>query len=263
MDEITKTVLGETEGLLTEVYKDFASPSVKPIGTMLSLLPRTIRLGLGKWERWIVNGEESLQLTAQALKDKVQNIPIEKICEPEPYVAVPAIQQIAYCFDSEALRDMYANLLASSMNTDKKWSVHPSFVDIIKQITPDEAKLLKVLPRTSKSYLPLINLAISLGGKSGENLVERNIVQEHLYSLCEAPDNMSSYLENLERLQLIKIPDDMCLVNDSLYTEIENSQRVVELKNNVLPEGQKYKISKKLLYVTDFGLSFIRCCIDG
>jgi len=140
MDEIKQIVAGETEGVLTEVYKDLLSPTVKPVGTMLSLLPRTIRLALGKWEKWIINGEESLQLTAQALRIKVENIPEDKLCEPEPYIAVPAIQQIAYCYNSEVLRDMYANLLASSMNVEEKWKVHPSFVDIIKQMTPDEAR---------------------------------------------------------------------------------------------------------------------------
>lgn len=91
MDEIKQIVAGETEGVLTEVYKDLLSPTVKPVGTMLSLLPRTIRLALGKWEKWIINGEESLQLTAQALRIKVENIPEDKLCEPEPYIAVPAI----------------------------------------------------------------------------------------------------------------------------------------------------------------------------
>jgi len=262
MDEIKSIIAGETEGVLTEAYKDLLSPSVKPIGTMLSLLPRTIRLALGKWEKWIVNGEESLQLTAQALRVKVEKIPEEKQCEPEPYVAVPAIQQIAYCFDSEVLRDMYANLLASSMNTDKKWTVHPSFVDVIKQITPDEAKLLKTLPRSSKLFIPLVDLKVSFDNKVGENIIARNIVQDYLYDICESPENMSSYLENLERLKLIKIPEDQYIVDDSRYSKINESARVLKLKATPLPEGNKYTIGKKLLYVTDYGLSFIRCCID-
>lgn len=263
MDEINKIIVGETEGVLTEAYKDLLSPSVKPIGAMLSLLPRTIRLALGKWEKWIVNGEESLQLTAQALRVKVEKIPEEKQCEPEPYVAVPAIQQIAYCYDSEVLRDMYANLLASSMNTDKKWTVHPSFVDVIKHITPDEAKLLRILPRSSKSYLPLVDLKESSGMKAGESIIARNIVQDNMYDVCESPESMSSYLDNLDRLKLIRIPEDLHIVDDSYYRKIEESTRMLNLKATALPEGHKYTIRKRLLYVTDYGLSFIRCCIDG
>lgn len=263
MDEIKQIVAGETEGVLTEVYKDLLSPTVKPVGAMLSLLPRTIRLALGKWEKWIINGEESLQLTAQALRIKVENIPEDKLCEPEPYIAVPAIQQIAYCYNSEVLRDMYANLLASSMNVEEKWKVHPSFVDIIKQMTPDEAKLLKVMPRSSKVYLPVVDLKKSSDDNGGTITIERNIVQDFLYDVCESPKNMSTYLENLERLKLIKIPEDQFIVEETYYIQIEESTRMNALKSSVLPEGKKYITGRRLLYVTDYGLSFIRCCIDG
>lgn len=229
---------------------------------MFSLLPRTIRLGLSKWKRWIINGEESLRLTAEALKEKVEKIPEEKQCEPEPFVAVPAIQQIAYCFDSVELREMYANLLASSMNMDKKWEVHPSYVDIIKQLTPDEAKLMQIFPRSSNIYFPVVDVVISMGKGKGERTIARNIVRPQLYEVCSEKDNMSSYLENLRRLQLICIPDDMHIVDDTYYSEIENSYLVKSIERTELQEGNEYKIKKKLLYVTDFGISFAKCCIE-
>lgn len=262
MDEISKKLAENSEGVLEEAYKDLVSPTMKPIGIMLSLLPRTIRLGLSKWEKWIVNSEESLKLTAEALKEKVEKIPEDKQCEPEPYVAVPAIQQIAYCFDSTELREMYANLLAASMNTDTKWKVHPSFVDIIKQLTPDEAKLLQSFPRSSSVYLPVADLVIKMGKGKGERTVARNIVRPQLYEICSEGNNMSGYLENLARLKLICIPEDMHLVDNSHYSEIENSSLVQNLENLKLQEGEEYEIKKKLLYVTDFGISFAKCCID-
>ena len=49
----------------------------------------------------------------------------EKIVEPEPYVAVPAIQAISYAMNSDELRNLYANLLAKSMIKDTKDTVHP------------------------------------------------------------------------------------------------------------------------------------------
>lgn len=62
---------------------------------------------------------------------------------PDPHIAVPALQYISYCMDNDELRDMYANLLANSMNKVVKNGVHPGFVEIIKQLSPDEARLLK------------------------------------------------------------------------------------------------------------------------
>ena len=74
---------------------------------------------------------------------------------------------------------------------------------------------------------------------------------------------MSTYLENLERLKLIKIPEDQFIVEETYYIQIEESTRMNALKSSVLPEGKKYITGRRLLYVTDYGLSFIRCCIDG
>ena len=73
---------------------------------------------------------------------------------------------------------------------------------------------------------------------------------------------MSTYLENLKRLQLICIPEDMHLTEDKCYKEIEDSALVQRLENQKLKDGEEYKIKKKLLYVTDFGISFAKCCID-
>lgn len=266
MGEILSEIAKESSGVLTEVYKDGISQSIKPIGTMLSYLPRTVRLGLSKWEKWIINGEESLRLTGEALKDKVDKIPEEKLCEPEPYVAVPAIQQISYCNDSKELRDLYANLLASSMNIDKRWSVHPSFVDLIKQLSPDEAKLLKIFPTDISSLAPLVDCRVVMDGLGGGITVARNITAEFLYSVCDNPENMSFYLENLNRLKVIEISTRTHIKDDFVYKEIENSTRINECKKRVtLTDGQKFSIEKKCFYMTEFGLQFIKCCIgiDG
>ena len=107
MSEIEKEILEQTKGVAVEVYKDDLSPAVKPIGEILGFLPRTIKLALSRWEKWLINGEESLRLTANAIKEKVRQVPEDKLVEPEPYVAIPAIQQISYCQNSEELRDLY------------------------------------------------------------------------------------------------------------------------------------------------------------
>ena len=134
MDDITKEIIGKADGVASEVYKDAVHPVVKPIGEVLGFIPRTIRLWLSGWEKWLINGEASVRLTAETIEEKIKKVPADKIVEPEAYVAIPAIQQLTYCQDNPVLRELYANLLVSSMVVDTKWSVHPSFVDIIKQL---------------------------------------------------------------------------------------------------------------------------------
>ena len=254
-------VIDQSGGVLEKAYDDLAHPTAKSVGNTLSLVPRTIGVWLGKWEKWIINGEESIRLTAQAVERKAEKIPEEKLTEPEAFVAIPAIQQLSYCYDSEALRDMYANLLVSSMNKDKKPQVHPSFVDIIKQITPDEAKLLQVLPKTSVTYNPLIDLRMNLGNGHGHVCLLRNYTTIG-DSVCEIPTNICSYIDNLDRLKIIRVIEEVRVMKSELYHGMETSPYVLAHKSAPLEEGQSFSIKRKSFVVTEFGTAFIATCVS-
>jgi len=70
------------------------------------------------------------------LTPKLKDIPVEKLVPPEPNIAVPSYEALRYSLDIEELREIYTNLLASSMNTDTKDYTHPASVEIIKQLSP-------------------------------------------------------------------------------------------------------------------------------
>lgn len=260
-------LLDQSSGVLEKAYDDLAHPSAKSIGNTVSLIPRTIGVWLGKWEKWVINGEESIKLTSQAVEAKASQIPEEKLTEPEPYVAIPAVQQLSYCYDSDELREMYANLLVSSMNIDTKYQVHPSFVDIIKQLTPDEAKLLKHISgktgHTFKSlhYFPLIDLQIELGEDNGHVSLIRN------YSnlgddVCDAPENICAYIENLDRLKLICILEDIHLIHSEHYEPLETAPFLQIHKSMNFEGGKGFSTKKKAFYVTAYGEAFINTCIS-
>lgn len=262
MSKIVDKVIDNSEGVALEIYKDTLQPSTQPIGAVLSYLPRTIRLAFSKWEKWIINGEESLRITAEMLKDRISQIPENKIVEPEAYVAVPAIQQIAYCQNNDTLRELYANLLASSMNSDKKWQVHPSFVDIIKQITPDEAKIINFIPSFKKNLLPLIDVKLydkNANGKVGHQLFITNFTTVGL-DIIENPMNICSYIDNLVRLNILEIPATYHLTNTELYKPLENNPILASMIPTPYHSIYDIKYGHKVLQITNFGLIFKKIC---
>lgn len=256
MEEIDKEILKQTKGVAVEVYKDAVSPVVKPIGEILGFLPRTLKLTLSRWEKWLINGEESLRLTAEAIKEKVKLIPPEKLVEPEPYVAIPAIQQISYCQNSDELRDLYANLLTSSMNADKKWQVHPSFVDIIKQLNPDEAKYLKSLPPMIIPIYPLIDVDFSFDNTRGTHPIISNFTN-HKLDILEKPENICSYIDNLHRLNLIEIPNEQVLTDPNVYKELESHPMIQNPVGGNDTIKITYQYKHKMFRLTNFGVNFI------
>lgn len=261
MDEsLTNEMLDQTKGVAVEMYKDLVSPSAKPIGEVLSLLPRTVRLAFGGWEKWLINKEESLMLTTIAIREKVDKIPEDKLVEPEAHIAIPAIQQLCYCQDSAELRDLYANLLTSSMNADKKWQVHPAFVDIVKQLCPDEAKYLKAMAPIAIQVYPLIDVAFSIGeNPRGEHTVVSNFTDYNLHVL-EYPQNICSYIDNLIRLNIIEVPAGQYVVDQEAYKRIEGNTMIknpIGVDEEKLKADIKYTYKHKLFRLTNFGVKFI------
>ncbi len=265
--ELAKEAVSQTVG---QAYTDIVHPAAKTTGEMINFVPRTIKVCLGKWEKWILNGENAIKETERLLASRLQNIPMDKIVEPEAYVAVPAIQQLSYSMDSESLRELYANLLASSMNVDTKWKVHPGFVDIIKQLTPDEARLLKYIFDSKTKQLPIINIQMNVKGRiNGVGTQLRWF--SHVYEgLLEAPDNYLSYIDNLVRLNLCHIPDTY-IINDDVYQEILNSESFAATpaalmlsKGTVDGSDMKatFTVKKLSLDMTDFGKNFCTVCMN-
>ena len=255
--EIVGQVIDQSGGVLEKAYDDLAHPTAKSVGNTVSLIPRTIGVWLGKWEKWVINGEESIRLTAEAVREKAAKIPEEKLTEPEPYVAIPAIQQLSYCYDSDDLREMYANLLVSSMNSDTKWAVHPSYVDIIKQLTPDEARLLKIIAR--RNSLPIVDVNLRVQSK-GYHTVIHNF-SDLIDEICDRPQNSTAYFDNLSRLKLVEIPTGVYLVADDAYTSIEKHSKVAEIINANFVDGTKPDIRKKVVEITEFGKAFCKICL--
>ena len=260
-NEITKGIINKADGVLVEVYKDALSPAVKPIGEVLSFLPRTVKVAFNGVEKWLINKEETLRLTAESVREKIKVIPEEKLVEPEPYVAIPAMQQLSYCVNNEELRELYANLLVSSMNADKKWQVHPAFVDIIKQLTPDEAKFVRNLSPNVSQNNALIDARLENEKTGSGSTIISNFTNVGLDKV-DLPKNICSYIDNLERLKLIQIPPTMSLTNKDSYQPLINHPLMVNSLPEHLPDGVRIGYKYKTFCLTNFGVEFIKICCN-
>lgn len=246
--DIAKELVAQTAG---KAYEDVAHPTAHATGQIISFIPRTIKVWLGKWEKWILNGEHSIKETELLLAEKLKHIAEERIVEPEPYVAVPALQQLSYSFDSEELRELYANLLASSMNADTKFDVHPAFVDIIKQLTPDEAKLLRYFSK--QEVIPAVSVHLKSSSGSGYTVLERirvAIPNDVLFF----PQNVGVYVENLIRLKLLDIPAGTRYTAESLYTPLEDTADYIGSGKD------RIEFNRMVIDFTSFGKQFIKIC---
>ena len=255
----TKEVVKE---IAKDVYNDAGKSIVKPTGELFGLVPRAIKAALAPVEKWVLQREYNLEATKKLLEEKLKDTPADLIESPEPHVAVPALQYISYCMNNNELRDMYANLLANSMNKVVKNGVHPSFVEIIKQLCPDEAKILRYI--SIHPIIPTITIRVENIKGEGFNLFKKFSNIGELVS-CENPYEISQYFDNLLRLGILETPGGLSsLTHKDLYDVLKNHPYV---RNFEIPkEYIKYgfdviSLVESFLRLTDFGNAFCEVCL--
>lgn len=251
-------IKGDLTPVLEKVYDDVVHPVANTTGKIVDLIPKVIYTALLPLRKWINDREEYFEETGQIVTKKLENVEEEKIVTPELYVAVPAIQALSYSLDNNELKNLYANLLASAMNTDTQEYVHPAYVEIIKQLSPVDALIFKEI--MSRECIPAIDLWYCEIKSAEGQLIERNITSIKISS----HKTMSASIDNLKRLGIIESPVESSeLADKDAYNNILNSENYKDIKSNFKEriEGYEFYDDKKSIKATDFGEMFYQICV--
>lgn len=247
--------IGDTLKTAPTLYEDALQPTVQEVGKFTARIPRAINAAFSGLDKWILNKEYAIEETKKLLEQKLENVDPEKIVGPEPYVAVPAIQAISYSMNSEELRNLYANLLAKAMNSDTKDQVHPSFIEIIKQLSPVDSIVFKLIYESK--FTPLIDLSIPKS-KNGKAYRVYNINWITLYNHTI----VTLSLDNLLRLNLIEIPSGLYYLDDSIYDPIRNNDFYRQTKKQLqLMSSEQVDETLKYIRQTYLSSNFYKVCV--
>ena len=239
------------QALTTELAKELVGSTIKPsletLGKTASLPFQALYALCLPLRKWIVEREFRFDEFVKLLELKAEGISPDKLVAPEPYVAVPAIQAISYCMDSEELRDMFANLLVSSMNIDEKNKVHPAYVEIIKQLTPNEAKILKQLRRDQMMVFRYTIYNTPIGANYQDKFKPNRKLLEIVD--CKELSDLLIIANNLRRLELLDVEVRDALMLSPYQKSLFNS-RIGEECDTV-----------DIARLSDFGKAFCNICM--
>ncbi|PAE20487.1 hypothetical protein CHH80_10770 [Bacillus sp. 7504-2] len=246
--------------LKEKFLEEATTPLAKKVGNTISSIWTIV---FGNIDIYAEKKEFQRQLSLQSFKDdlerKVSSIPADKLTEPPLHVLGPTLEASKFYFENQDLRSMFANLIASSINIDKTNDAHPSFVEIIKQLHPDEAKIIKYF---SDRGFPLLDVlaVFDNGGRMHFTLNFSDIAEK---AECVAPLSIGSYIDNLSRLGLIAVENN-ALISPQLYDSLLEHPVITEAKHRATFIGNKEPIVvKKHFRVTPFGIQFYRtCCVQ-
>jgi hypothetical protein len=258
----TETIAAVT-ALVKEVpvYPDAIQPGAKELGKSLLTVAKLVNVVLAPVSGLVWSYDKIRDFVETRVAERLRNTPTENIKTPDPAVAGPALEALRYAGHKESLQDMYANLLANAIDERTAREAHPSFVDIIRNISPDEAKLLKFFSQHGSQPCAEIRLIFTTNGSF-------SVVYTHATTLgadaqCAFPDLVPSYIENLMRLKIINIPSMQHLIGDTTYNRIkETSESAHWLKGNYSGEA-RIEFVKQKIDVTPFGHQFMRACVNN
>lgn len=247
---------------LEEPVKSLAAPVSHEIGQTLGDVWFLIfgKLGLYAGKKR-AEYEQALAEYKASLERKIESVPPEKRVLPDTQVVAGALEDSRFCVEKKELREMFENLIAASVNSDTADSVHPAFSDIIRHMSPHDAKILERF-NEHPSY-PVVNFNCYL--KNGESFpfYQNIICADDDLSVLEE-DSLS--LECLKSLGLISITYDSHLTNLRHYWHLTNEHFFKMLQTSAAislgnpPDIETWGFQKGIALLTDFGIRFLNIC---
>lgn len=233
--EVLKPLTESTE-LVKEVYGDLAKPGVIKVGQALETV-----LGLGNTVLLPVTmlNEKAkiiLQKNMEEFRHKIDAVPDEDIQNIAPEVGVPAVEKLMYVSD-ETLTDMYTELLTNAANNKNCHMAHPSFINIINNLSADEARLINEFSKSKTLAFLEVRQEIETGGFI---IIDPTYTIYSYNNFFENKSNSGAFFSNLERLGLIDIRRDVHLYDKNIYSKLEEEYR------NSPPIKAKTKLLKTL-----------------
>jgi len=226
-------------------------PAAQHVGRALGSVAEAVEVSLTPLQVYIWGWKRIRRWIQDSVIDKLEGIPPERIVIPAANVAGPVIEAMRFTADQPELREMYANLLATSMDRETASAAHPAFVEFVKQMTPDEARILTAVGMSVTFWKKVVGCGID-GTRVGPFLV--GDPQPDL----TVPELTGTAIDNLERMGLFTLSEaELGLPDPSIKAEDVRSA-IASLK--VLP-GNSPAVYVNIISLTDLGNMFYQACV--
>lgn len=236
------------------IYDDVAHPALTEVGKALQ---GVTKMALSPISAMVWGFEKIASYLDVAIPEYFarKKITPEKIKSPDPSIAVPTVIALTYNSHKTELRNMFTNLLGASMNSDVV-DEHPAFVEIIKQLSSDECKMLRMF--FFEKSIPIIKPRVKIDNKGEYDVVP--YFGDVCYKIdCSHPEKFPEYMDNLQRLGLVDIEKDRLFTDDTIY---ENLKKHPNYPKITLSAGQSIVEKKSYYTITELGRKFCSICLE-
>lgn len=221
MNELYPIVSGALSGLA-------AAGALKgPIESLTQIWTLTLgRFSDDAYQKYKIKQAANLEKYAHEVKSGIEKIPEENIQEPKMSIVGPAFEASKFYIEEDEIRGMFAKLIASSMDKTQSINIHPSFVEIIKVLSPLDAQNLYSLYHGRDETISKIRVA----NKENDSYTDHF---NHVFlgnPECQDNNLIESSIDNLIRLKLVDVSYSEYKSDDSLYDKHRENELFLKFK---------------------------------
>ncbi len=203
---------------------------------------------------------QALEEFKNSLEEKANAIPNENRTEPDTQIACQALQDAKYCVENEQIREMFANLIASTMDNRVSKTVHPSFSSILKQMSAADAKFLTKFVKVD--LLPVCRIQEVNKENREYSILFSDLYIEETDTFEQTIYDNAFIISTLNRLGLIDVIYTSFVARQNVYDVFFNS---LFFKSCVEHEKTNADIRIELktgcMELTNLGRIFLEVCL--
>lgn len=244
--------------------RDALGPAAKAFGKEVQPVGRD----LGKLARYVLSPVSGLVWGVEKIVEKiggrveqiVADVPPEKLVEASPRISGPVLNAARYAGDDEEIQELFAQLLASDIQIDKKSRVHPSFVEIIKQMSTEDAVVMQEVSRDKGSVVLEFLMYQERNAKT---------YKKGLHYVSTKPEGLDwndvlRSLSSLVRLGLLSIDyTSYPVISNNKNEEMESERKRLEDTLGVALANSGGRIAFRVAghWITALGQDFVSVCL--
>jgi hypothetical protein len=184
-----------------------------------------------------------------------------------PAVAFAAQALAASVRNDATMRERYLNLLAASMDGARADRVHPGFLEVLRQLTSDEVRIISLFQHDGPYPIVTVQSRHRHGAVINTVLRHFNLLGEQ--AGCEHPQRAPLYVDNLCRLGLTELrrvrisEDTRSFAAVERHAEVRAAVAKIEATTPGLARATDAVVAdlhRQALYVTAFGRQFYEAC---
>ncbi|MBH9985184.1 DUF4393 domain-containing protein [Lactobacillus sp. M0390] len=240
------------------------NPTAKNIGDTLGDVSELILSPVNIATTW---ANAHIRKFKQSIIDNVNKIPEENRDSSKINLAMKTIEDSKYQINDDNLREMFAKLIAASIDKRNNQGLSPRFSNVLSQFSPEDAKFLMQISTNNFDLLPIptVIFIAQLNNGSGSEYGNHFIAPDR--STASWFQNELS-LNNLVSLGIINQSDEQYLANDtnkSFYDSVEKSPEFLSWSNSgaLSAIGFKPAIKKGFIEFTTFGKKLTQIVIQN